>query len=213
MTARYDSPAMDEEALLQQARTGDLEAFNRLVIEYQSRVYNLAYRILGETDAAADAAQEAFLSAFRNLGGFRGGSFRAWLLRIVTNACYDELRRRKRRPVAPLEAGEEADESTFSAGAAVMGESHNGPERAAERAELARAIQGCLEGLPADFRVVAVLADVQGYDYAEIASVVGTPLGTVKSRLARARLRLRDCLQRHRELLPAVYRLQDEGPG
>jgi RNA polymerase sigma-70 factor (ECF subfamily) len=143
----------------------------------------------------------------------RGGSFRAWLLRIVTNACYDELRRRKRRPVAPLEAGEQAEQAGLPPGAAVMGQTDDGPERAAERAELARAIQGCLEGLPVDFRVVAVLADVQGYDYAEIAAVVGTPLGTVKSRLARARLRLRDCLKRYRELLPAVYRLQDESPG
>lgn len=204
---------MDEEALLRSARQGDLEAFNRLVIEYQSRVYNLAYRILGETDAAADAAQEAFISAYRNLRGFRGGSFRAWLLRIATNACYDELRRRKRRPVAPLEDGEQADPDERAAGAEVMADAQDGPERAAERAELARAIQGCLEGLPDDFRVVAVLADVQGYDYAEIAAVVGTPLGTVKSRLARARLRLRDCLQRYRELLPTAYRLQDESPG
>lgn len=204
---------MDEEALLRSARQGDLEAFNRLVIEYQSRVYNLAYRILGEADAAADAAQEAFISAYRNLRGFRGGSFRAWLLRIATNACYDELRRRKRRPVAPLEDGEQADPDERAAGAEVMADAQDGPERAAERAELARAIQGCLEGLPDDFRVVAVLADVQGYDYAEIAAVVGTPLGTVKSRLARARLRLRDCLQRYRELLPTAYRLQDESPG
>ena len=88
---------MDEPALISDAQHGDLNAFNRLVLEYQSPVYNLAYRILGETDAAADAAQEAFISAYKNIHSYRGGSFKAWLMRIVTNACYDELRRRTRR--------------------------------------------------------------------------------------------------------------------
>jgi len=95
---------MDEPALIRQAQDGDLNAFNRLVLEYQTQVYNLAYRIMGDEDSAADAAQEAFISAYKHLGYYRGGSFKAWLLRIVTNACYDELRRRKRRPAASLEA-------------------------------------------------------------------------------------------------------------
>lgn len=203
----------DDSALIRQAQHGSLNAFNALVLRHQDMVYSVSYRIMGDSASAADAAQEAFIAAFRRLSTYRGGSFRAWLLRIATNACYDELRRRKRRPVAPLEDGEQADPDERAAGAEVMADAQDGPERAAERAELARAIQGCLEGLPDDFRVVAVLADVQGYDYAEIAAVVGTPLGTVKSRLARARLRLRDCLQRYRELLPTAYRLQDESPG
>lgn len=92
---------MDEKALIQDALQGDLDAFNRLVLAYQDRVYNQAYRVLGESQAADDATQEAFISAYKNLRSFRGGSFRAWLLRIVTNACYDELRRRKRRPNHP----------------------------------------------------------------------------------------------------------------
>src|ERR1700694_151468 len=95
---------MDAPALILEAQQGDLNAFNRLVLEYQSTVYNLAYRIMGEGDSASDAAQEAFISAYKNLRHYRGGSFKAWLLRIVTNACYDELRRRKRRPAASLEA-------------------------------------------------------------------------------------------------------------
>jgi len=89
---------MDENALIQAARRGDLDAFNTLVLAYQHQVYNLAYRIMGEAAAASDAAQEAFISAYKNLKSFRGGSFKSWLLRIVTNACYDDLRRRKTPP-------------------------------------------------------------------------------------------------------------------
>lgn len=201
---------MEEPELIREAQRGDLEAFNHLVIAYQARVYNLALRILGDPAAASDAAQEAFISGFKNLRGYRGGSFRAWMLRIVTNACYDELRRNKRRPATSLEDlisdpdGPEPEDSLALASAA------SGPEATAERFELARAIQDCLNGLPDEFRVVAVLSDVQGLDYQEISAVVGKPLGTIKSRLARARARLRDCLQRHGELLPPAFRLEGE---
>jgi RNA polymerase sigma-70 factor (ECF subfamily) len=201
---------MDEIALIREAQRGDLESFNRLVLAYQSQVYNLAYRIFGESESAADAAQEAFLAAYRSLRGFRGGSFRSWLLRIVTNACYDELRRRKRRPAASLEAMLDSELEPEDDGSFPREPTPTRPEPALERAELSRAIQDCLNRLPDEFRMVAVLADVQGYDYAEISAAAGMPLGTVKSRLARARLRLRDCLQRFRELLPAAFRLEDE---
>ena len=94
---------MDEAALIRAARSNDLDAFNRLVMAYQDLIYNQAYRMLGEGDSAADATQEAFISAYKNLRAYRGGSFRAWMLRIVTNVCYDELRRRQRRPTTSLE--------------------------------------------------------------------------------------------------------------
>ncbi len=94
---------MDEAVLIQDALHGDLDAFNRLVLAYQDMVYYQAYRMMGEAQGAEDATQEAFISAFRKLKSYRGGSFKAWLLRIVTNACYDELRRQKRRPTTPLE--------------------------------------------------------------------------------------------------------------
>ena len=87
---------MDEKVLIEAARQGDVASFNRLVLSYQSMVYNLAYRILGDGDAAADATQDAFISAFRGIGKFRGGSFKSWLMRIVTNACYDQLRHKQR---------------------------------------------------------------------------------------------------------------------
>ena len=199
---------MDEIALIRESQEVDLEAFNRLVLAYQDSVYAQAYRMMGEPEAAADATQEAFISAFRNLRSYRGGSFRAWLLRIVTNACYDEHRRRRRRPTIPLQPlDSEANEVESPGWLADDGE---GPERAAEREELNHAIQDCLDDLPEDFRAVVVLIDIQELDYKETARVIGRPVGTVKSRLARARLRLRDCLQGVWELLPAQYRLVGE---
>jgi RNA polymerase sigma-70 factor (ECF subfamily) len=199
---------MDDSALIQAARQGDLEAFNRLVLAYQDMVYNQAYRMMGEPAAAEDAAQDAFISAFRNLGSYRGGSFKAWLLRIVTNLCYDELRRRKRRPTLPIEPLDQDEEEIESPRwIADPGES---PEEFAERAELAQALQRCLSNLPPEFLSVVTLVDIQGMDYTEAAQVVGTPLGTVKSRLARARMRLRDCLQGVWELLPSAFRLSEE---
>src|SRR5690349_14961071 len=101
---------MDEPILIQAAQRGDVDAFNTLVLAYQSQVYNVAYRIMGDEAAASDATQEAFISAYRSLKGFRGGSFKSWLLRTVTNACYDALRYRKRRPSTSLDAlGEEPE--------------------------------------------------------------------------------------------------------
>ena len=208
--AGYDERGMDEAALLRDAKQGDLEAFNRLVLAYQGLAYNVALRVLGDANAAEDATQEAFLSAFRNLRSFRGGSFRAWLLRIVTNACYDELRRWKRRPSASLEGLSTSGGSIDPVGEAHLATAQNRPEDEVERAELRKAIERCLEELPPDFKVLAVLIDIQGYDYREASRIVGRPVGTVKSRLARARGRLRDCLKRRRELLPAKYRLEDE---
>lgn len=195
---------MDEIALISDARQGDLDAFNRLVLAYQDRVYSQAYRVLNDSQGADDATQEAFISAYKNLRSFRGGSFRAWLLRIVTNACYDELRRRKRKPTTSLEplddSGDEIESPHWIADPGEL------PEENVIRAELGKAIQNCLEKLPVDFRVVMVLVDVQGMDYLEAADVVGKPLGTVKSRLARARGRMRDCLQDFWELLPMSMR-------
>jgi RNA polymerase sigma-70 factor (ECF subfamily) len=198
---------MDENALIHDAQNGDLDAFNRLVLAYQDCVYNTALRILGDEDQAADASQEAFISAFRHITSFRGGSFKAWLLRTVTNACYDELRRRQRRPTVPLEPSTDDEEEMESP--RWLADTSMTPDQKAEADELEHAIQHCLDALPTDFRTVVVLADIQGLDYSEIADSIRTPLGTIKSRLARARLRLRECLQGFWELLPAAFRLED----
>lgn len=203
---------MDEERLIELAQSGDLTAFNRLVLDYQSLVYNVALRIMGDPASADDAAQEAFISAYQGLGKFRGGSFRAWLMRIVTNACYDELRRRKRRPQTPLEELNPLGEPEEVDSAGVLPSEVEGPEEAADRAALARALHDCLDRLPFEFRVVSVLVDVQGLEYKEVAETIKKPLGTVKSRLARARARLQECLRGYGELLPADLRLENEAP-
>jgi len=200
---------MDEAGLIRDAQNNDLDAFNRLVLAYQDMAYTQAYRVLGEQAGAEDAVQEAFLSAFRNMRNFRGGSFRAWLLRIVTNACYDELRRRQRRPTTPLEPLDEDDEELDSA--PWMADPGESPEERLQRRELAVALQHCLDRLPDDFRLVVVLVDIQGLDYQEASTAMRKPVGTIKSRLARGRSRMRDCLKGAWELLPTRFRLVEEG--
>ena len=199
---------MDEIALVEQAREGNLDAFNRLILEYQDMVFNLAARMLDDDDAAADVTQTAFLAAYRSLDSFRGGSFRAWVMRMATNACYDELRRRKRRPTVSLEPVNEDDEEIESP--SWLADGSASPEGALEQSELNDALQTCLKGLPEEFRSVVVMVDIEGLDYQEVSVSVGSPLGTVKSRLARARLKMRDCLKKYWELLPSIYRLDDE---
>lgn len=199
----------DELDLIQLAKEGDLDAFNQLVLAYQDIAFNTAYRILSDADSACDAAQTAFILVYRKIKQFRGGSFRAWLMRIVTNACYDELRKRKRHPTIPLEPAGYDNQQEFDSVRWLTDKTPT-PEQAQEIAELDQAIQHCLDHLPQDFRVVVVLIDIEGMDYQEAAQIISKPLGTIKSRLARARVRLQSCLQQFRELLPGRFRLEDE---
>ena len=199
---------MDEPALIQAARKkATWTPSIRLVLAYQHQVYNLAYRIMSEEAAAADATQEAFISAYKHLKSFRGGSFKSWLLRIVTNACYDDLRRRKRRPATSLDelADDEDGEAEFD-----VPSPDDSPETIVQRHELAAMLQQGITTLPDDQRIVLVLSDVQGMSYEEIAEITNSNLGTVKSRLSRARGKLREYLQAHGELLPAQYRLESD---
>jgi len=197
---------MDEQALIASAQEGSVPAFNQLVLLYQSRAYNLAYRILNNPDAAADATQDAFFSAYKAMPKFRGGSFKAWLLRIVTNACYDQLRVKKRRPTSSLDdLPVEADHSNY------LRDPAEGPDQYAERRELNQMIHAAIQTLPLEQRLVLVLSDIQGLSYQEIAEVAELSLGTVKSRLSRGRAKLRNHLQQSGELLPSRYRLRDDG--
>jgi len=184
--------SLNEADLVLAAQKGDLEAFNQLVLSYQDRIFNLAARILGDNDLAEDITQNTFLTAYLNLPRFRNGSFRSWLYRIATNLCYDVHRRHKRYPVLSLENEVLAEErisplNDFS-GSSIM------PEMEVERRELEQVIQQALNRLDADQRTIVVLIDQQDFDYAEAAQILRIPIGTVKSRLARARLRLRQLL-------------------
>jgi RNA polymerase sigma-70 factor (ECF subfamily) len=198
--------AEEERRLIEVAQRGDVESFNELVRLYEGRVYNLCYRMLGDAESAADAAQDAFLSAFRNLRSFRGGSFRSWMLRIATNTCYDALRARKRRPAVSLDIETEDEEDSAPLQIADTAES---PDDFALRRELAVAIRQGLAVLPDEQRIVLILSDIQGLAYEEIAQITNSNLGTVKSRLSRGRARLRDVLKAG-ELLPARYRHESE---
>ncbi len=194
----------DEAALLADAQRGHLPSFNQIILHYQGIAYNVAYRIVGDADSAADATQDAFVKAFQRIDQYRGGSFKAWLLRIVTNTCYDALRARKRRPTSSLEPEEDDDDPDYDPRLVDHAER---PESYVIRQELAGAIQAAIQQLPADQRATLVLADIEGLDYQEIADAMGTALGTVKSRLSRARAKLRDLLLSQEELLPPQYRL------
>lgn len=196
----------DEQGLITSAQQGNLDSFNELVLQYQDSVFSVAYRIMGDEDSAADAAQDAFITAFRRLETYQGGNFRAWLMRVTTNTCYDTLRYHKRRPATHFEdmVSEEYDD-----GPPIPDESET-PEEVVQTHELSNAIQNCISGLSDDQRVVLVMNDIEGFSYQEIADTVGTQLGTVKSRLSRARKALRQCLQGFKELLPAEYRLMSE---
>jgi RNA polymerase sigma-70 factor, ECF subfamily len=193
-TTVADDPVQRRDLILmERARTGDLDAFNDLVVCYQDRLFALVVRMVPDRDQAADAVQEAFLHAFRHMDAFRGGSVKSWLGRIAINAAMDAQRFKKRRPADPYpELEDDSWQPPADAGADPV--SHS----------LARERQGAIEGalaaITADQRAAIVLYDVEGFDYAEIASMTGVSLGTVKSRIHRGRLALRDLLADRMEL-------------
>ena len=190
---------VDDAELVHRTQGGDLEAFNAIVVRYQSQVVNVAARVLGSRAGGEDAAQEAFISAYRGIGKFRGGSLRAWLMRIAVNAGRDMLRVRRRRPEDSL------DESLTNPSFQPVAEGES-PEEYATRTELNAELQRAILTLPDDQRTVLVLIDVQGLAYDEAAEAVGASIGTIKSRLSRARAKVRDSLMQRGELLPDRFR-------
>ena len=182
------------------AQKGDIDAFNMLVERHQRLAANLAARLLGDLALGEDASQNAFISAYRGLSRFRGGNFRSWLLRIVANACHDIRRSSRRRPTASLD-----DEDLGLV--AVLRSPEESPEEHAIRMELHREIQRGINTLAEDQKLALILVDVQGLGYQEAAEVLSANLGTVKSRLSRARAAMRDYMLQRRELLPAGLRL------
>jgi RNA polymerase sigma-70 factor, ECF subfamily len=193
MNSKKRSHSSDQEALIRLAMIGSLEAFNELVLIHQSMAYNVAYSLLGDAALAEDTTQEAFVKAFQNMGSFRGSSFRAWLLKIVTNSAYDILRRTHRHPTEPLfpvdENGEEMESPVWLVDptASVQG--------IVERKETSTHLYQILDELPDVYRSVITLIDIYEFNYAEAAKILNVPIGTVKSRLARARMQMKDKLQ------------------
>lgn len=192
---------LPEQELILRSQKGDLNCFNRLVETYQGMVYNVALRMLGNVQAAEDATQNSFLHAFRSIRQFRGGSFRAWLFRIVTNACRDEMRAYQRHPASSLDA------MLLNPAKEGLPNGDESPEDHALRQELGRVIAAGIASLSEDQRWVVILSDIEGLSYEEIAAATSCSVGTVKSRLNRGRTRLRDYLMSHRELLPKDFRL------
>lgn len=194
-----------ETALITAAQHGDLNAFNQLILSFQDMMYRIALRTLNDESAADDATQNAMIQAYRNIKSFRGGSFRSWLARVTVNASYDEMRRWRRQPSVSLEQvnndGDEIESLPW------MMDPSAGPEEQSDSSELRGALQTCVKSLIPDYRLVVILVDVEGMSYEEAARVADIPVGTVKSRLARARMQLRKSLQSQQNLLPAAYRM------
>jgi len=190
-----------EASLIERAREGELDAFNLLVERYERPLYNLCLRMLSSPQSAEDATQEAFISGYQSIRSFRGGSFKSWLFRIGANACYDELRRQRSRPSRSLDEPMGEDARTID-----VPDTDPTPEESAENVELRDALTEAIGGLPPDQRLTIILRDVQGLEYEEIAEATHASLGTVKSRINRARARLRKALSAKGELLPSRLR-------
>lgn len=193
LSPKNQSGLVTEEVLISKASGGDLEAFNQLVLNYQNIAYHHAYALLGEPALSDDATQESFIKAFQNINRFRGGSFRAWLLKIVTNSAYDILRQSRRHPAQPLlpenEDGEEIDSPAWLADPATS------VQKTVEQNEDSKRLYQMLDELPNAYRSVITLIDIYELDYTEAAKILKVPLGTVKSRLARARLQMKEKLR------------------
>ena len=181
----------DDHQLIAQCLQGEATAFGELVRRYQDRLFNTVYRVVGNAEDAQDVVQEAFLSAYQSLNGFKGDSlFFTWLYRIAVNTAISY--KRKQRNALSLDSGmngqsgiEPSDQSAMSR-----------PGRALEQAEQERRIQGALNRLSAEHRAVLIMKDMEGQKYEAMAEILNVPIGTIRSRLHRARLELRDLLEK-----------------
>jgi RNA polymerase sigma-70 factor (ECF subfamily) len=184
-----------EQQLIHRAQQGDLAAFNELVITYQEAVYRQAYWVMGEEEAAEDAAQEAFIRAYEKIHTFNGSSFRAWILRIATNFCLDQIRRAKSHPMLALEKVNEDTDEEYENSSWLIAPGAS-PEQMVEQAELSDTIQNCLMKLAPEYRLPLILIEIQEMNYQEAADVMNMRLGSFKSRLFRARAQFVEIINR-----------------
>jgi RNA polymerase sigma-70 factor (ECF subfamily) len=185
----------DDRDLVDRARRGDREAFTQLIVQYQVSLYNMALRMVGRPDDAADIAQEAFLRAWEKIRTLRDAPFKSWLFQIAANLCYDHFRRGRRYGVMPDE-----DQTSNLVG---LGIAMPDPQERAEANERTRLVRDSISALDHDMRIAIILRDVNGMAYDEIAAILRVPLGTVKSRIARARAQVQDRLQQHPDFFPS----------
>jgi RNA polymerase sigma-70 factor (ECF subfamily) len=183
---------VDDRDLVGRARRGDREAFTQLIVQYQVPLYNMALRMVGGPDDAADITQEAFLRSWEKIRSLRDAPFKSWLFQIAANLCYDHFRRGRRYGVMP-----EDDQASNVVG---LGIATPDPQERAEANERHKLVRDSIAALDHDMRVAIILRDVNGMAYDEIAAVLRVPLGTVKSRIARARAQVQERLQQHPEI-------------
>ena len=192
----WSGTEQSEIALVNSAQSGNLESFNAIVLKYQDVMYRTALNILGQGDLADDATQDAFISAYQHINNFRGGSLKAWLMRIVVNKCYDQLRYVQRTTTISLNESMPNESECENENLYFKLQDHvPSVEECVEASERNESIEECLSKLPASYRVIIVLVDVEEMSYSEASAVLKIPIGTVKSRLARARLDLRQKLK------------------
>lgn len=193
LKALCDPPYRYEYGLIEAAQHGDLAAFNELILSCQDLVYRQAWWLLKEEEAAEDATQETFLKVYRKINTFQlGKPFRSWLLKITTNHCLDKIRSARRHPEQTLEPVDRDGEAIEPAWLKDPGDT---PEQALIRAEEERRIIYAIQSLSPEYRAVVIMVDLQELDYTEVSAILNVPLGTMKSRLSRARRQLRLALQ------------------
>jgi len=193
----------DEQVLLEKAKAGDVAAFEELIESYQKKIYNLAYRIIGNYDDAADMAQEVLIRIFKSIANFKGqSSFSTWIYRITTNVCLDEIRRKKNKKIISLDEEIRMEDGEIKR--QIMSDDLQ-PDAAAEQEELRSAVSNAINSMPDDHSLIITLRDIQGLSYDEISAVLDCPIGTVKSRISRARQALKKVLSTRRELFDEEY--------
>ncbi len=196
--------------LVERSKGGDLTAFEDLVLMYQKRIYNLSFRMMGNEEDACDMTQEAFLKAFKSIGKFNSKSaFGTWVYRIAVNTCIDELRKRKKVKLYPIVH----NDNLKGDGSRLIVDTGDLPEERIERRETAEQVQRAINNLAKEHKAVIILRDIQGKTYSEVANILKLNIGTVKSRISRARQSLKEELisQGELEIQKSVKSVRKEG--
>jgi len=189
----------NERDLVERAKSGEVEAFEQLILNCQKKVFNIAYRMIGNYDDANELAQEVFLRAFRSMKKFKGDAlFSTWIYKVTVNVCLDEIRKRKKKIVVSLDQEIEIKDGEVKR---QIPDNAPTPDIELETKELKNAVNESIQQLPDDYKSIIVLRDIQGFSYFEISKIVNCPEGTVKSRISRARKALKEILLARKELL------------